>query len=51
VPWYGKLKVLTGVKVMNISDHFMTSAKMSVHKSSQQTGISYESISRALKKS
>jgi hypothetical protein len=44
MPRSGRLTVLAEDKVMNISYHIMRSAKKSIHKLSQPTGISCKSI-------
>jgi len=48
MPRSGRLTVLAEDKVTNISDHITRSAKKSVHKLSQPTGISCKSITRVL---
>jgi hypothetical protein len=48
MPRSRRLTVLAEDKVMNISDHITRSAKKSVHKFSQPTGISCKSITRIL---
>jgi len=50
MPRSGRLTVLAEDKVMNIFYNIMRSAKMSVHKLSQPTGISCKSITRVLRK-